>query len=341
MRLYLAFALPLNTTPMRLLVYSFLTSLLLTAAPMIRAQETADTTLLPGLDSLALLQELSALLGPAPVPTHSFYATVAVGNRLFSVRNNRLNARQESRELVLTPSISYMHKSGFSLTGGLNLVNQPSGMSVTQWSVMPAFDYITDSGFNAGISYTYFGVRDFFSPYSSPIQHDVFGSASYKKGWLQPSIGLGYSAGKYREFQSKDTVVGGMRRFIYDSATNQLQNFSVQLGVGHRFQWQQVFAEQDMLSVSPGLLLVGGAGKTTITHRTNAPLLLQFLNRRGRVPRLIQDQFAFESVGFNLDVQYVIGGWAISPQWYADYFFGKTTSARFTQNFQVSLSYFF
>ena len=307
----------------------------------VSAQVEADTNALSSLDSMVLIRELAQLLGPPPVPAHSFYVGTSIGNRLFSIRNNRLNSRQDTRELVLSPQISYAHKSGLSLSGSVNLVNQPSGMDVTQWSITPAYDYRQDSGWSIGLAYTYFGVRDFFSAYSSPIQHDVFASASYQKWWLQPSLALGYSAGKYREFRSRDTVINSIRRFIYDSTTYNLRNLTVQVGFGHRFCWTNLAHPTDALLFTPSVLLLGSTGQTEIQHRTNAPLLLNALNRRARIPRLIQDKFAFESVGLSLDMQYMIGNWSISPQFYGDYYFGSTTGKRLTTNVQLGIGYFF
>ena len=305
------------------------------------AQLETDTSGMAGLNTAALSRELALLLTPPALPAHSFFIGGSAGNRLFSVRNNRLNSRQDTRELVLSPQVSYTHQSGFSLSGSVNLVNQPTGMDISQWTITPAYDYRRDSSWSLGVAYTYFGVRDFFSPYSSPIQHDLFASAAYEKGWFQPSIGLGYSAGKFREFRSKDTVINAVRRFIYDSTTYKLRHFSVQLGVGHRFHWPALIVSHDDLFFTPSLLLLGSTGQTEIQHRTNAPLLLNALNRRGRIPRLIQDKFAFESVGLNLDMQYLVGDWSVSPQFYGDYFFGSTTGKRFTANVQISVGYYF
>lgn len=305
------------------------------------AQVESDSNQLSRTDSMALAQELALLLGSSSSPTHQFFVGTSIGNRLFSVRNNRLNSRQDTRELVLSPQLSYAHRSGLGISGSLNLVNQPTGMGLTQWSITPSYDYRQDSSWAVGVAYTYFGVRDFFSPYVSPIQHDVFASVSYQKWWLQPSVALGYSAGKFREFRSKDTVINNVRRFIYDSTTYNLRNLTVQVGVGHRFDWMSIVHPTDALLITPSFLLLGSGGQTTIQHRTNAPLLLNALNRRGRIPRLISDQFAFESVGLNIDMQYMIGNWSFSPQFYGDYFFGSTTGKRFTTNVQLGVGYFF
>src|SRR5947207_4432805 len=102
--------------------------------------QITDTSVEKGFDSTAVLKDLMALLDAAATPTSYFSVEAGVGNRLFSVHNNRLNARQSSiSTLVYTPSVGYFHRSGLSLTAGAYLLNdKDNGFGSTQYTLTPA-----------------------------------------------------------------------------------------------------------------------------------------------------------------------------------------------------------
>ena len=120
-----------------------------------------------------------------------YIANIGIGNRLFSSKNNALNAKQEiSSTLIYSPSLAYYHKSGFNINAGANLLNDGERFGVNQYSVTPAFDLAGNKNFAVDISYTHYFVQDKFSKFSSPIQDDFFSSFSYKKIWLAQAYHL-------------------------------------------------------------------------------------------------------------------------------------------------------
>ncbi len=295
------------------------------------------------LDSAALLADLMNLMDSANKPYSYTIISVAAGNRLFSLNNNRLNAKQEtSNTMVYNPSVGYYHKSGLSLSAGASLLkNVQNGFGVNQYSITPAYDLIGDSSFNVGISYTHNFVKDKFSSYSSPIQDDWYAAVSYKKTWLEPGIAFGYSTGEYKQLKTKDTVINNIKRTYYDSATFALKSFSLMLSASHNFGWEQVFSKKDEISFTPSVMLNMGSSTTNITHKTNAQALINFLNKRGKLPRLLSNSFQAESLGLNLDATYTINNFSIEPQLYFDYYLPKSDSNKFSQIFTVTVSYTF
>jgi len=294
-------------------------------------------------DSLEIINELMQLLD-ADDPVSFAFANVGIGNRLFSLKNNAFNAFQSTAtKIIYSPSLGYFHKSGFGLTVGANLLNGEGSFGVNQYSLSPSFDLAGNEHIAFDISYAHYFVKDKYSVYSSPIQNDFYTAFTYKKTWLQPGIALGYANGEYKEAKYKDTVIAGIRRHFYDSINYKLNVFSIMMSVSHEFDWYNILDKSDGLSLTPTLVANAGSGKTTIGHKTNATILFNILNKRGRIPKLQKNEFAMQSVGLNLSLGYNIGSLSFVPQLYIDYYLPAIDpgSNRFTQVFTFNIGYGF
>jgi hypothetical protein len=322
---------------------SFLLIMLLCFFSKTGMAQTKDTTVEKELDSAAVLKELMTLMDAIKAPSSYFSAEAGLGNRLFSVHNNRLNARQSSvSTLVYTPSAGYFYKNGLSLSAGVYLLNdKDKGFGASQYSLTPAFDLLNSNTWGFSISYTHYFVKDYFSIYASPVQNDFYTSLSYKKSWIKPCIAAGYSMGMYKQFFFKDTITGSIRRRLYDSATFHLKSYSMMVSAGHDFEWRGVLGSNDELLFTPSVILNFGSYNIDVTHKTNAPNLLNFLIKKGRLPKLITSNFRTESAGLSLDLNYTVGSFSFSPQWYLDYYLPESDSDKFTQSFNFSVGYIF
>lgn len=304
--------------------------------------QTNPVTAMTKNDSLEILSELIHLLDSAEKPVSYVAANIGIGNRLFSISNNSINAKQSTTSVVIySPSIGYFHKSGLGFSAGANLLNDGMEFGINQYSVTPSFDLTTNENIAFGISYTHYFVKNKFSSFSSPIQNDFYTSLKYKKTWLQPSIAIGYSMGEYNEIKYKDTVINSTRRHLYDSINYKLNAFSIMFSAGHQFWWYGLLDKQDGAVFTPTLMVNAGSGKTTINHKSNAPVLFNILNKRGRIPKFENNKFEMQSIGLNLDFNYAIGNFNFQPQFYVDYYLPVTDSKRFSQVFVFNTGYTF
>ncbi|CAN5777162.1 hypothetical protein BH11BAC3_BH11BAC3_37070 [soil metagenome] len=304
------------------------------------AQQTKDTTV-QQIDSLQIMKELMDLLGTEDKPSSYAFVNLGIGNRLFSMRNNSLNARQNSvNTIIYTPTVGYFHKSGISITAGANFLNDGINFGAKQYSITPAFDFSGNKRWDVGISYTHYFVQDKFSPFSSPFQDDIYGSVKYKKTWIQPGISIGYSAGSYNEALEKDTIINGRIKRRYDSITYKLNAFSVVLSAGHQFIWYNAFGKNDALTFTPTLMANAGSAATSVTHNSNVALI-NFFIRKGRIPKLQTDKFEMQSLAINLDLTYTIGKFTFEPQLYLDYYLPETNASKFSQVFAFNVGYSF
>jgi hypothetical protein len=305
------------------------------------SQDTAIAATEPAFDSAAVLSDLMSLLDSAQAPVSYGLFSVGMGNRLFSVSNNRLNARQTTHRLVFNPSIGYFHKSGFSLSAGSSLLNdEKKGFGPTQFSITPAYDLTGNKEWGLGISYSRYIALDKYSVYASPVQNDVYAYVNYKKWWIEPGIAMGYSTGRYREI-NKFTLPSTGNTYI-DTGTFKLRTFSFVASASHDFEWDNIFDKKDALGFTPSLMVNFGSDSTATVSHTLFPNLLAFLKRKNRLPKLSgKNSFSAQSVALSLDFTYGIGNFTILPQLYLDYFLPATDEKRFTQTFTLAVGYSF
>ena len=268
---------------------------------------------------------------------------VSIGNRLFSMQNNRLNTKQASTQvMVYNPGVTYCHKSGANIAAGASLLNDTAtSIRTTQYSLSAGYDLPENDKFNFSFTYTHYFITDQYSAFASPILNDFYTSAEYKKSWLQPAIAFGYSTGNYKQVVRKDSTAGVFRRLLYDSSTSNIKYFSMIAAVSHTFKWNALFNKEDQLFFKLTLLINMGTSTTSITHKTNAPYLFRLLNRKGKLPKVQTSPFQAESVGLNLDCSYAISRFSLKPQWYLDYYLPATDFNKFSQFFTCTLGYTF
>ena len=302
---------------------------------------TTTTSRLSAKDSMRILKELMDLLDSADKPTSYVLANIGIGNRLFSVHNNSLNAKQPENKMIYSPSIAYIHKSGFGLTSAAYLLNN-GGLNVNQYSISPSYELTGNKEFNFGVSYSRYFVKDKFSVYSSPIQNDFFTSFAYKERWLQPGMAVGYSSGEFKEIIKKDTsITNNIHRRLYDSITYKLNTFSLIFTLGHSYDWYNIFGKQDGIKLTHTLMANAGSSTTMITHKTNARYLYNILNKRGKIPKLQTEKFRMQSIGLDVDVYYSVANFIFEPQFYLDYYLPSTNQKRLSQVLTLNIGYTF
>ena len=302
------------------------------------------------LDSLKKNDELIKLLDEIDKPSSYFKIDVAVGNRLFSIRNNSLNALEDDNKLVITPALSYFNKSGFGISFATFLLNDSGKTSLFQSSLTPSYEYQTGKKIYAAASYTRYFVKDSYSSTPSPIQNDFYANAYLKKPWLQPGIAIGYSSGKYNERVFVDTFarIGNQNvpvKFTDTISTN-TKAFSLIGSVQHSFEAYELLSKKDAFSFTPQLMLNAGSDSYTEKHKvTSANAALVNARRKKKTARnntiSANDKFQFQSLGLNLDLNYTFGKFNLEPVLYLDYYLPKTDQKRFTQVFNVDLGFTF
>lgn len=273
-----------------------------------------------------------------------FDVNVGMGNGVFSINNNSLNAEQtETNKIFFSPSIGYNHKSGFSITFSGFLASDSSKLKMYQYAINPAYTY-DDKNINAGISYTRFIKGSGTSFQISPFQNDIYASGTYKKLWIQPGIAVGYSTGKIVEYYDTSflfTPPNLPPRMVYirDTITTRVKGFSLTASATHEWTFQHLLVDKDALSIQPAFLVNAGLQHWSISHSsslTKRRPIVQYLLKSRYGDGATTESFTLQSLAFLADVTYYIGKFYIEPQLYLDYYLPSTTAKRFTTVFSVT-----
>jgi hypothetical protein len=325
---------------MRKLYFTLLLIMSFCGSSLAQTKAELNSSLDSMLKADAFMQMLDSLNTGAAKST--FDISIGFGNRLFSINNNSLTADQaDVRKLIITPAVSYYHKSGFgiSVTG---FIGSDSGTaSVFQTGITPSYDY-AGKKISAGFAYTRYINNKSLSTSPSPFQNDFYAYVSAAKGLLQPGIAIGYASGKYKEYADslriRPAPLPPIR--IKDTTTYKLKDFSLMGSVKHDFELYELFRKNDALLVSPQLILIAGSQKYTSASSTT----IITRQPQGGALRLRKSSsatdntgFALQAAGFSLDIDYSIGRFYLRQQLYFDYYLAQTDGKRLTTTFNCVL----
>jgi hypothetical protein len=327
-----------------------ITTLVLFVFISIAANAQTEDNKNASLDSLKELDMLLGLLDSADNPTSNFDINLGIGNKLFSQKNNSVNATQaQVNQLYYTPSVGYHHKSGLGLSVTSYIANDNGTVKIYQTALTPSYDY-SGKSISASLSYSHYFADTKAYNSNSTFQDDWYASVRYKKWVIEPTIAIGYTTGKFYEVSRLDTV-GPMPNVVYnDSTSNSIKDFSLNAGIEHSFEFESLFTKNDGLSLTPQLILSAGSEKYTSTriNKVIYPVLNQFLQKRaakrGKVISRSQSDntsFTIQSLALSLSVDYSIGKFSISPNVYSDYYLPATTEKRLNTVFSISFGYYF
>jgi hypothetical protein len=302
-----------------------------------QTQLKADSSL-SSISNDSMLQAIRDLVKDLDVKQSMFSISMGVGNRLYSMRNDGFNAQQTTQnQFALTPMLSYIHKTGLGLTGMAYAKIGDGSLTPYQYALSPSYDRTGRGKLAYGISYTHYFVRDDLDFYATPLKDEVYGYIHTRKTWLEPGLAIGWAGGSYRQIQTLDTTILGIPRHITDTALVHLEDFTFIASLAHEFSFDDVLFKGDGISIDPRLSLVAGSTDYTYDFKRTV-LSYRKLLTRTRIrsgTKAGNSGVQFQSAGFSITASYIIGKWAISPQYYVGYYF-QDSAHPFTQLFSLS-----
>ena len=84
-------------------------------------QQSADDKKL--LDSMIKSDDLLSMLDNIDKPFSYVRLNAGITNKLFSVNNNSLNAMQQNKKLIFSPSVEYYNKTGLGISFAAFFIN--------------------------------------------------------------------------------------------------------------------------------------------------------------------------------------------------------------------------
>ncbi|MEP6950094.1 MAG: hypothetical protein ABI863_12490 [Ginsengibacter sp.] len=299
------------------------------------------------MDSLLQNDEALKMFNSYNKPTSYFRINIGAGNKLYSSQNNAIESLQSNNPLVISPTVAYYHKSGLGISATGFLLNENNKTDFYQYSVSPFYNYTKGKIARASLSYTHYFEKDIYSPHTSPIQNEFYGSFVFKKPWLQPGISAGYSSGTYHEIINIDTIVRVANQRVHikyiDSITARISSFSVAGTLEHSFIFYKIFSGKDGVIFVPQFSFITGINTFHVSHRSTIANYNSFTKKLSKRIRHFQSQesnnakYEAQSIGLDLDLNYSIGIFYVEPELYLDYYLPKTNDTRFTQIFNVNI----
>ena len=134
-------------------------------------QQTTLQSLFAGSDSSAvmdsIMRDFDAFLDSVSQPQSFVNVSAGVGTGFFSFQDNTSFEFNTKKVAILSPSVSYFHKSGLGISFTTYIMNENRRLRSYQYAVSPSFDYVTNKNFSAGMAFTKYYTRKNLSFYYS------------------------------------------------------------------------------------------------------------------------------------------------------------------------------
>ncbi len=301
------------------------------------------------MDSLIQNDEFLKMLVKMDDAKGYFRGNLGIGNRLFSGNNKAVQSLDIKNQLVFTPSVSYMHKSGLALSFASYLLNENSKFQFYQYALSPSYSYSKGKAVSTLLSYVHYFRESRYDASASPFDDEIYANLIFKKPYIKPGISVSYSSGGYTEIVNVDTTVIILNRPTLirytDTATTKISSFSLSASIEHDFVFYTLFAKKDCLRVTPQLSIISGVNNYTVSHKSSTQLYNLYTKRQLKRLRRFQSadagNFEIQSLGLDLDLNYSIGKFYLEPEVYLDYYLPKTDDKAFTQvyNFNIGITF--
>lgn len=290
---------------------------------------------LPELDTMDLdydflFDEFASFLDSLSKPHSYVLAGVSLGRGYYNYTNKSSVFLESQQQNTYSPTLAYFHKSGLSVTGTGNIVNDGERMNLYQFFVSPSYDYLKNRKLATGIAYTRYFTRDSLPFYTTPLQNEVYAYFTYRKWWLRPSVSVSYGWGSREDYEQRESLINDLRLrargYVRINTKESVSDFSLVASVRHDFYFLNTLSVKDYVRLSPQINFTSGTqnfgfNQSTNTYatlvRTGTNVLFNSENT------YLNDQIRFQPLAltFLLRTEYSIGKFYIQPQLVLDYYF--------------------
>jgi hypothetical protein len=286
-----------------------------------------DTSLL--MDYEDLFSELDALIDSLASPRSFLLLNIAAGQNHFTYQPIKDGPEETRKQLVLTPSLSYFHKTGAGLSATASVVNSGDGLAPYQYSVAGSYDYLKNKALATGISFTHYITKSDLPFYTSPLQNEVYAYFSLRKLWFRPSIGVSYGWGSREDFEERATTIQNInlarRGFTRINTTERISDFNLFTSVRHDFYFLDLL-HSDYIRLTPQLSFVSGTQQFGFNQTANSYITVRRSGRNVLYASeniALDDALYFQPVSLTafIKAEYAKGKFYVQPQVLFDYYF--------------------
>lgn len=275
----------------------------------------------------SLMKDLSAFIDSVSRPKTLLAIEMGVGNGFFTTKSATA-ATGYTTKTFLTPTVTYLHKSGLGISASAYMTQDEGTMVVYQGAITPSFD-IGRRNWAAGITYTRYINKDSISFGVNPLRNDIYVYGAFKKFWLEPGLAFDLSFDSYKLEQ---VFEGGGWPGPDPVITSNIHAHTMGgiFSLQHDFEWFGVTDKNDHIAFTPTLM--------TLADASNYDISVSKIVEHGTATSSIGNQIikthkadvagsskgftslSFESIGALLNGVYTYKHFLASPQVLATYF---------------------
>jgi len=297
-----------------------------------------------------LLQDMETFLDSISLPHSYLLGSLAVGRGFFNYTSKSTALLETRKNFTYVPTLGFFHKSGLSLVGTGNIVNDDNNkLNLYQIAVSPGYDYLENKDLATGITYTRFFTKDTLSFYTTPLQNELFAYFTYRKWWIRPTVALSYGWGSRTDYVEREELIQDLRLrrsgVTRINSKESISDFSIITSLRHDFYWLGVFSYKDHFRITPQLAFISGTQKFGFNQSANtyATILRTGANVLYNSENVyLDDKLDFQPLSLTMFVrgEYSIGKFFVQPQIVFDYYF-PTDQGNFSTLFSVNLGMIF
>lgn len=225
----------------------------------IPTQMVSDSTAF--LDSI--MREMDEVIAALTRPESFLSASIGGGTGFFNFKSSSTQSFTTEKKVLLSPFIGYFHRSGIGLSATGYAISEQGRLNGYQLSVTGSYDIVRYQRLSAGAAYAKYFTRENLSFYTTPVVNEAYAYFNYRRPWLQPGVAVSYGWGSRTEYEKRRLSILRLRRlrdpgYITVSNEEAVREFSMLLSVRHDFDWTRIFGKNDILTITPVLLMSTG-----------------------------------------------------------------------------------
>jgi len=285
-----------------------------------------------------LFNELDAFLDSLLAPRTYTVVNIGAGTGFYDYSSNEEFALKSKRDLVLTPSIGYYHKSGFGINGTVAIVNEKRKLNPYQLLTSVSYDYLKSMKFVTGVSASHFFTKDSLNFYTSPLKNELYAYFIYRDLWFKPSVSASYGWGTRNSVVEREEYITSLRNrskrnpivdttilTTEENIAESINDFSLMFSVRHDFYWLNVFSKKDFVRLTPQINFITGTQTFGFNQTINTYSSLLNQKKNEFLPsenNNLDERMEFQplSISASLKSELTIGKYFIQPQFMVNYY---------------------
>jgi hypothetical protein len=225
-----------------------------------------------------LFNELDDFLDSITAPRTFWIGNVNISNSYLNFTDRSNVDVMANRKLNLTPSLGYYHKSGLGLNASALVVHDGEKLNAFQFAAGGSYDYLRNTAFLTGVSFTHFFTKDSLPFYTSPLENEGAFYFTYKRSWIKPSITASYGWGSRTAYEEREEKIKILRKknnagYTIIETEEKVNDFTIAASLRHDFFWMDKIGPKTTLRFTPQFTFTSGTQRFGFNQTSNSYVL--------------------------------------------------------------------